>query len=700
MSRRLAAIMFTDVAGYTQLAQTDEAGALRLLEEQERVARPLLATHRGRKVKSMGDGLLLEFPNALDAVEFGVGFQRALHERNARTGALPLRLRVGIHLGDVQAKGADILGDAVNVASRVEPLADPGGVALSVQVYDQVHRKANCTFERLGPRKLEGVVEPIEIYRVAFPWSPPANVVLPSVVPRVAVLPLANISPDPHDEYFADGLTEELISVLSRIGGLRVLARTSVNQYKGTSKPISVIGAELGAQAVLEGSVRKDGDQLRITMQLIDADTQEHRWAQTYDRRLENVFAIQAEVAERTAEALKVQLLSSERKAIEEQPTANFRAYELYLRGVRAAQTALGGMASAEGARADRAAEEYFEAAIREDPAFSAAYSHLANHLIAASGETRPARLALARARVLTLHALELHPSSSDAHTAQGNLAMQADHDWPRAEAEFQQAIALNSSSSAAHVWYGHLLTVLQRYREADKQFAAAIELDPLWFYPQFLRAWNQAYAADYERFLALSEKLLADFGDRQWSRGTLAWAYAFAGRVQEAVRLLKPLVTPFGLPLRHIQGELNAFLGRPQQLRSWLATLERNTSASGPSPVLVASAYGMCGEREKALGLLERDCATGEGFLWNHYQWVGFDRVRDDPRFAALVRAMGLPPGLTRPLWDGRGPFPAAVSGGECPTTPRQGGRAMRPSRRAAPRRFRTPRQARKRPR
>ncbi len=656
-TRRLAAIVFTDIAGYTSLAQSDEAGALRLLQEQERLIRPLLEIHRGRKVKSMGDGLLIEFHNALDAVECAVDLQRQVHERNTREEERPLRLRVGIHLGDVQRKGSDILGDAVNIASRVEPLADPGGVCLSEPVYVQVHNKVPYQLEKLGSKNLKGVQEPMDVYRVVLPWAGSESVVKPPQLPRLAVLPLANISPDPKDEYFADGLTEELITVLSQIKGLRVISRTSVNQYKGTTKPVARIGSELGADSVLEGSVRKAGDQLRIAVQLIDTGTDEHRWAQTYDRKLENVFAIQAEVAERTAGALKVELLKPEREAIQEKPTSNLTAYEFYLRGIQAAQQYLGGGSMGVGKEIDREAAKNFEAAIREDPEFSAAYSHLSNHLIAAGGDTRPARPAFARARKLLVQALELNPNSSDAHTARGSLAFQADLDWARAEAEFQQAIALNPSSSTARVWYAHLLSVLQRFREKQKLLLAAIELDPLWFYPRMLLVWSYSELADYDQAIALGEKLMKDFSDRPMARSTLAWTYAIAGRSDDAVKLVKPWAGSSNLIFRLTRGQLLAFLGNPQELRAWLAEREPAPRTKVPNSTVIASAYAFCGEKERALTLLERDCRSGDKLLWNHYEEHGFDPIRDDPRFLALLRSMNLPTTLSRPLWSGGGP-------------------------------------------
>jgi adenylate cyclase len=649
MARRLAAIIFTDIAGYTALAQADEAGALKLLHEQDRLVRPILEAHRGRKVKSIGDGLLLEFQNVLDAVECGVELQRRVRERNAQKGAPPLRVRVGIHLGDVQPRGTDILGDAVNIASRVVPLAEPGGVCLSAQVFDQVHNKVSYQLESLGPRSLKGVREPIGVYRVVMPWPAPGATAAALLPPRLAVLPLTNISPDPRDEYFADGMTEELISVLSQIRGLRVIARTSVSQYKGTTKPIAQIGSELRVSSILEGSVRKADNQLRISVQLIDVGTEEHRWAQTYDRKLENIFAIQAEVAERTANALKVALLKSEREAIQERPTTSLVAYEHYLRGIQAFHRFE--LMTAERADADREAVRCFEAAIREDPQFTAAYSYLANHLLASGGLTRPAREVFPRARELVAKALELNPNSSDAHTARGNLAFQADLDWTRAEAEFQQAIALNPSSSAAHMWYGYLLWVLQRFAEAKKQNLAAIELDPLWRLPRVQLGVDYEDSGEYDAAIGVWKKMGESFGDILLVRGRLAWAHAFAGRVDEAVKLVEPLERATDQYSRTIRSGVLAYLERPEELRALVRDWEAGRSTEYVSPVARAGYYAQLGEKEKALELLEQDCREGDKALWARYLEVFFDPIRDDPRFVAMIRAMKLPTKLGRPL-------------------------------------------------
>ncbi len=370
--RRLAAIMFTDMVGYTSLSQKNEALGLELLQEHRRLLRPLFPKHNGREIKTIGDSFLVEFASALEALRCAFDIQQLLNELDVnRPPEKRILLRVGIHLGDVVHSEKDVQGDAVNVASRIEPLASPGGITITEQVYHQIRNKFEFPFVSLGQQSLKNVHDPVEVYRVVLPWEMQLSNEPSLEKRRIAVMPFTNISPDPRDEYFADGMTEELISTLSRIGELRVISRTSVMHYKGTSKNLGEIARELRVGSILEGSVRKASDDLRITAQLIDTGNDEHLWSQDYDRKLENVFAIQREIAQSVAEVLKIRLLSGEKKSIEKRPTENTEAYALYLKGryywnerVRDSN--------------DKAVR-CFEEAVKLDPNYALAYSGLAD---------------------------------------------------------------------------------------------------------------------------------------------------------------------------------------------------------------------------------------------------------------------------------------------------------------------------------
>jgi adenylate cyclase len=647
--RRLAAIVFTDLAGYTSLTHADEAGALRTLEAQDRLVRPLLAAHRGRKVKSMGDGLLVEFANARDAVEFAVNLQRASHDHNAREGGRPVRIRVGVHIGDVERRGGDILGDAVNIASRIEPLAETGGVALTAQVYDQVHNKVAYQIEKLGPRRLKGVPDPVDVYRVALPWMAEPTDAKAALLPRVAVLPLANISPDPNDEFFAAGLTEEMISVLSQVGGLRVIARTSVAQYKDSTKPISQIGSELGVVSVLEGSVRKAGDRLRITVQLIDVRTEEHQWAQTFDRQLDNVFAIQAEVAEQTAGALKVHLLRSERESLRTPPTTSTDAYQSYLRGIEA-ERRMAGMEST-GAEIQRVGQ-FFEEAVRLDPRFSLAHSRLALIVSQQFGVVAPRQQLLPRFRALVAKALALDPHSSEAHRAKAVELLWNDLDWSRGEGELLEAIALSPSNTDARSDLGGLYRVQQRFPEAKKQLLAAIQLDPL--HPEPRQQLQVLYQdqGDEESARVELERLGDATGRGQYYWEEVAWREAAAGRAAETLAALNQ-VAEANPPqyVRRRRAWVLALLGRDEELRGYVSDWENGRLGEYESTFDLARSYAMLGKVEEAIRFLERDCNEGyNALLWN-YRTMSLDPVRHDPRFVALLRHLKLPTTLARPV-------------------------------------------------
>jgi len=646
MARHLAAIMITDMVGFTALAQANEAVALARLNDHAAVVRPLFASYGGREIKSTGDGFLVAFDSALKATECAIEIQRRLREQATQSPGAQISLRIGIHVGDVEEVGGDILGDAVNVTSRLPPISEPGGICLSEQTADQVRRKIPFELERLAPRPVKGVREPLAVYRVVLPGIEHERPVERPPLPRLAVLPLSNISPDPKDEYFADGLTEELITVLSHIRGLRVISRTSVGQYKGTTKPVAQIGAELGVTSVLEGSVRKAGDQLRISVQLIDVRSEEHRWAQSYDRKLENIFAIQAEVAERTASALQLELLGPDRNAVLGRPTSNLVAYDLYLRGIQASRRFSPGMSVH--MQSGRDATEFFEDAIRQDPQFSAAHSSLANHLLAVGGVTREGKVAFSNARPHVESALRFDPRSSDAHTARGNLLMQADFDWTNAETEFRQALELNPSNSTAHFWYRSLLTVLQRYTEAKEQLDAGLELDPLWFLAKRQGVTLLALSGDWDEAVRLAEGMVESFRgdprDEVESRCLLAWVYAYVGRPLDAERVDRQTRRPSDPDSRLAHAVFLAWLGKRRGVSASVRGWERRAKTEYASPVFVVQAYSQLGRTEEALTRLEQDLRNGESYLWAHYQLPYFDPIRDDPRFVAALEHFHLP--------------------------------------------------------
>jgi TolB-like protein len=466
--------MFTDMVGYTSLGQRDESLSLALVEEQRKLLRPVFDKHNGREVKTMGDAFLVEFSNAMDAVRCAYDVQRASREFNiSQPSDQRIILRLGLHLGDVVESQGDISGDAVNIASRIQSLAEDGGICVTRQVYDQVQNKFDLPLRSLGSKSLKNVREPLEVYKMVLPWEKQQKSVAAQLdTSRVAVLPFANMSPDPGDSYFADGITEEIISTLSGVSGLNVISRTSVMGYKGTTKRVKEIGGELEAGSVLEGSFRKAGNKIRVTAQLIDVRDDRHVWTHSYDRNLDDVFGVQTDIAKQVSDALRVRILAPEIDRIDKKPTESTKAYTLYLRGRY--------HWNKRGIEDIKKAEEYFEQAVREDQNFALGYVGLAdcNELLVSNWAIEViARHE--RAKTMIAKALEIDRDLAEARATKG-LVLEHDFNLREAEEEFQKAIELKPSYATAHQWYYQLLLFELRWDEAIREIEKAVELDPL----------------------------------------------------------------------------------------------------------------------------------------------------------------------------------------------------------------------------
>jgi TolB-like protein len=337
VERKLAAIFAADIAGYSRLMARDEVGTLARLKAHRAIIDDLIATHRGRIFNTAGDSVVADFASAVDAVQCAVAVQAAITTENAsRTAEEPVQFRIGVHVGDVMVDGENLLGDGVNIAARLEGLAEPGAICVSAVVRDQVGNKLPLAFDDLGEQQVKNIAEAIRVYRVqtATPTAQPVSALALPDKPSIAVLPFQNMSGDPEQEYFADGMVEEIITALSRIRWLFVIARNSSFTYKGQAVDVKQVGRELGVRYVLEGSVRRGGGRVRITGQLIDALSGTHLWADRFDGSLEDVFDLQDKIALSVAGVIEPALQAAEMRRSAARPTADLSAYDLYLRAL------------------------------------------------------------------------------------------------------------------------------------------------------------------------------------------------------------------------------------------------------------------------------------------------------------------------------------------------------------------------------
>ncbi len=533
--RKLTAILSADVRGYSRLMGEDELATVRTLEDYRVVMAEVIQKYRGRIVDSPGDNVLAEFASAVDAVESAVQIQNTLKEKNNR---LPkerrMVFRIGINVGDVIEEGERIYGDGVNIAARIESMAEPGGISISRSVYDQVNRKLNLSYEYLGEHAVKNIGEPVRVYRVEMEAksiipSAPKAVLLPEK-PSIAVLPFENMSDDPEQEYFSDGITEDIITDLSKISALFVIARNSAFTYKGKAVKVEKVGEELGVRYILEGSVRKALDRVRISAQLVDAATGGHLWAERYDRKLEDIFALQDEVTQEIVSVLAVKLTEGEktRRACKCQYTCNTDAYDCFLRGLEYFR----GLTKEN----NSLAREMFKKAVKMDPRYALAYTMLGHTYLAewTLGWGWDIQT-LERAFELAQKSIALDDSLPEPHELLGNIYLWKKH-HEKAIAELELALSLDPNNADWLAGLGGILVWADRPEEAIGLIKKAMGLNPM-FPPMYL--WNLGNAfLMTERFddaISTLKKAISRNPDFWPSHVLLAASYSAAGRVEEA---------------------------------------------------------------------------------------------------------------------------------------------------------------------
>ena len=614
MERRLSAIMATDVVGYSRLMGGDEVGTLTALKlHRAEMIDPAIASHQGRIVKLTGDGMLVEFSSVVSAVECACAVQRDMRQRNA---AIPedrrIEFRIGVNLGDVIVDDDDIFGDGVNVAARLEGVAKPGGVAVSSAVRDNIGNKLDLVFEDMGDQDLKNIEFPVRAYNVVIVDAAPqqadsAEPVAEADKPSIAVLPFNNMSGDPEQEYFSDGITEDIITDLSKVSGLFVIGRNTSFTFKGKAVQIPDVAAQLGVKFVLEGSVRKAGQRVRVTGQLIDGITGGHIWADRFDRDLTDIFAIQDEITQTIVEQLKIKLLPTEKKAIAQAPTNNVEAYNYYLKGrqffFNSTRVLL------------RLARQMFAKAAELDPLYARAYAGMAICDARLENWYRedidPAGIIAAADK-----AIALDPTLAEAHVARG-VALSNRREIVEATASFERALVVDPNSFDAHLAFARFRVTQGELEQSVPLFKGAVERD----------------RDDWQSPLLLDSVLVA------LGRTDEAEHFARLGirRAEEALRLHPENSRPAQLGAPTL-----ARLGERERAGDWL---ERAMFIDPEDPIVAYNAactYAQLGDTEKAFASLDKWAANSgsEMEMWLETD-NDLDDLRPDPRFTIIVERL-----------------------------------------------------------
>ena len=611
VERRLAAILAADVVGYSRLMEANEErtmGALRL--HRREFFDPTMAKHGGRIFKVMGDGFLVEFGSVLNAARCAVEIQRGMPERNQ---GVPedrhIKFRIGINVGDLIVDGDDFYGDGVNMAARLEGLASPGGISCSAAVRTQIGNKLEMEFLDQGEKTVKNIAQPVHVY---FINMAEATVAAEGTAPRpdkpsVAVLPFANMSNDPEQEFFSDGITEDIITDLSKVSGLFVISRNTVFATKGKALNLEQVAKQLGVAYIVEGSVRKAGNRVRITAQLIEGATDGHLWAERYDRDLTDIFAVQDEITQTIVAQLKVKLLPEEKKAIELAPTDNVEAYTTYLRsrqflfqGTKAGLTL---------------AKRLFGRATELDPNYALAYAGMANcasMLLAMHGVETP----IADILRIADRALALQPDLAEAHAARGLALMQSSNREDALPA-LERALQLDPNNFDANNFSARYFGGMGAFDQAAKHYMRALELQP----------------DDYQVPLMLQQVLVS------MGRHDEAVSYAKLG-VKRAEAWLR--LHPEDSKPAQLGAVTLAYLGEPDRARDWLARALSIDPDDNLTRYNAACTYALLGEVERSIDLVEvyLKLVSKDQQMWFLHD-SDLDGIRAHPRYPGLLELM-----------------------------------------------------------
>src|SRR5881398_695314 len=696
--RKLAAIMFTDMVGYSALSQRDEKLAQELLEEHRRLLREIFPRFSGTEIKTIGDAFLVEFGSALEAAQCAIEIQRTLAKRNHDvTSDRRIELKIGIHIGDVVHRDGDVYGDGVNIASRIEQLAGAGGICVSMDVERQIRNALEARFEKFGTADLKNIKLPMDLFQIVLPWEKGAEpsaaraskkspVLVPVAVlvilallagwwfmqrsnknqqpaathavpaapanapdqKSVAVLPFVNLSDDKGSEYFSDGVSEELLTVLQKIPGMHVAARTSAFSFKGKNATAEEIGQKLGVAHLVEGSVRKAGDSVRIAARLTRADTGEELWSENFTRDLKDVFAVQTELAETivaqvrdrltgsAADSADKQKIQAEVQAAEKGGTKNVEAHEFYLQG-----------RFYENRHSEKSAREALAAyqhAVELDPGFALAWAGVAGTRVwlcafATEGGLKAFDANLSSARDAVTRALSIEPDLPEALLARGSIETNFDFNWNGAAQTLKKALALAPADPNIVIAAANLEIARGNMDRAIELYRKAVELDPVSAQARTFLAFNLAATKRFAEARAEFPRVVELNPATPWAHAGLGLSYLLENKFEEAATAAQA-----------DEGEWCRLLivscarwaqNRVTESDAALAQLTANESET--AAYQIADVYAYRGEKDRAFEWLERARRQRDSGLTGVRNDPLFAHLHEDPRWNAFVYAMGL---------------------------------------------------------
>lgn len=632
-SRQLAAIMFTDIVGYTALMGNDEGKAFELLKKNREIHKPIIEQYDGRWIKELGDGVMASFSTVSDAVTASMKIMEACNAANE------FQLRIGIHLGEVVFEDGDVFGDGVNIAARIQSVAKPGTIYVSETVYHNVSNKKEFQTKFIKEETLRNVKEPIRIYEVVLAQdsiSQPKNI-SPS---SIAVLPFTNMSSDPEQEFFSDGISEEIINMLAQVQGLKIAGRTSSFSFKGKNQDLRIIGEQLSVNLILEGSIRKSGNKLRITAQLIKVADGFHLWSEKFDRELEDIFDIQDEISLAILNAIKIKLFGAEKDAVLKRNTDNPEAFELYLQGRFYFN-------KWSGASGFNKAIDFFRAAIAIEPDYALAYTGIAScYLNLWFFSHLPPEQSLPQLTEAALLSLQLDDELAESHLAIARMKMYCQWDLTGAEISYQKALEINPKIAELHEQYAYCLGLSGNFPEAIKYATTAISLDPFSLMNNFHLGSIYWMAGAHEKGIEQGKKLI-ELEPNFWGGHCVVGANLLAlKRFGEAMPELELAVkrnySVFNL---YYWGIGLALTGEKDKARAVLEKMEILRSTQSMGNFEIGFVYAALGEPDTAFRYFEKAVANHEGnVLFFKYNIKYHTQLEQDPRTKRLMQKIGLP--------------------------------------------------------